>query len=95
MVEKQDAPTSSPMKLVGEVVSKKMDKTVTVNVERTFMDPYSKKVLRRSKKYQVHDGQQQAHVGDTVEIYEGRPVSKTKFMYLGRIIKSQAQGETA
>jgi len=94
MVEKQDAPISKPMKLVGRVIARNMQKTVTVNIERTFIDSYSKKVLRRSKKYQVHDAQEQAHIGDTVEIYEGRPVSKTKYMYLGRIIKSQPEGAT-
>lgn len=94
MVNKQDAPKSIPMKLVGKVIANKMQKTVTVQVERTFVDSYSKKVLRRSKKYQVHDENLQAHVGDVVEIYEGRPVSKTKFMYLGRIIKPHAQGKT-
>jgi small subunit ribosomal protein S17 len=94
MVGNHDTHVSTPMKLVGEVISKKMQKTITVRVERTFTDPYSKKVLRRSKKYHVHDEQEQANVGDVVEIYEGRPVSKTKFMYLGRTIKSQPQGET-
>lgn len=94
MVGNQDTQVSTPMKLVGEVISKKMAKTVTVLVDRTFVDPYTKKVLRRSKKYHVHDEQQLANVGDVVEIYEGRPVSKTKFMYLGRTIKSKPQGET-
>lgn len=93
MVDKQDTKKATPMKLIGQVIAKKMQKTVTVQVERTFSDSYTKKVVRRSKKYQVHDEQGQADVGDTVEIVEGRPVSKTKFMYLGRIIKPHAQGK--
>lgn len=72
--------------LVGHVISDAMDKTVVVKVERTFMHPRLKKVMRVFKKYKVHDEKESANVGDQVEIYEGRPVSKTKYMYLGRII---------
>lgn len=74
--------------LVGKVISDKMDKTIVVDVERTYTHPRLKKVMRTSKKYKVHDEQEQAHIGDRVEIYEGRPVSKTKYMYLSHIINS-------
>jgi small subunit ribosomal protein S17 len=74
--------------LTGEVISDKMEKTVVVKVERTFTHPRLKKVMRSAKKYKVHDEAGASTVGDIVEIYEGRPVSKTKFMYLGRVIKS-------
>ena len=77
--------------LTGEVISDKMDKTVVVLVERTFTHPRLKKVMRSAKKYKVHDESETSSVGDIVEIYEGRPVSKTKYMYLGRIIKSRVE----
>lgn len=74
--------------ITGKVVSDKMDKTVVVRVERTFMHPQLKKVVRSAKNFKVHDEKEQAKVGDVVECYEGRPVSKTKFMYLYRVVNS-------
>lgn len=76
--------------LCGRVISDKMDKTVVIEVERTFKHPTLHKVLRKMKKYKVHDEQSLAKVGDVVEIVEGRPVSKTKFMYLFRVVSTQA-----
>lgn len=70
----------------AEVISDKMDKTVVVRVDSTYMHPVYKKVVRKSKKYKVHDEEEIASVGDIVEIYEGRPMSKTKYMYLYRIL---------
>jgi len=75
---------------VGEVVSDKMDKTIVVKVQRTFMHPTFKKVVRSFKKYKVHDENGSAKIGDTVEFFEGRPVSKTKYMYLHRVAKAAA-----
>lgn len=72
----------------GTVVSDDMDKTVVVRVERVFAHPMFQKVVRRSKKYKVHDEQNVAKTGDTIEFYEGRPVSKTKHMYLTRVVNS-------
>lgn len=72
--------------LVGEVISDNMQKTITVKVNRSYMHPELKKVIKTSKKYKVHDEQEQANIGDQVEIYEGRPVSKTKYMYLARVV---------
>ncbi len=74
----------------GEVVSDKMDKTIVVEVVRTYMHPLLKKVMRSTKNYKVHDPDETASVGDTVEFFEGRPMSKQKYMYLGRIIKSRS-----
>jgi len=71
---------------LGEVVSDKMDKTVVVKVTRTFKHPEFGKVLKASKKYKVHDVKGEAKVGDVVEFFEGRPMSKTKHMYLERIV---------
>jgi small subunit ribosomal protein S17 len=75
--------------LAGQVISDKMDKTIVVRVERSYMHPRLRKVMRTSKKYKVHDQNKSAKLGDLVEIYEGRPVSKTKYMYLARIITSK------
>ncbi len=71
----------------GKVVSDRMDKTVVVNTNRTFMHPRFHKIVSKSKKYKVHDEQGLAKAGDMVEFYEGRPLSKTKYMYLARVIK--------
>lgn len=78
--------------LVGEVVSDKMDKTIVVSVQRLLTHPIFKKVIKKSKKFKVHDENKDAKIGDLVEIYEGRPVSKTKFMYLNKILKSNNLG---
>lgn len=75
--------------LSGKVLSCSMQKTAVVEVERTFMHPELKKVMRQLKKYKVHDEKDQACVGDIVEIYEGRPVSKTKYMYLAKIVTTR------
>ena len=90
MVEKNES--KSKKTIVGEVISSnKMNKTIVVAVKRSFAHPLLEKVMRTTKKYKVHDENEQAKVGDLVEIYEGRPVSKTKYMYLERIIRSHAQ----
>ncbi len=64
--------------LQGAVVSDANDKTVTVLVERRFMHPMVKKVVRRSKKYRAHDENNAFKVGDVVRIEECRPISKNK-----------------
>ena len=64
--------------LQGVVVSDKMDKTVVVKTERRVLDPVYKKYIKRSKKYHAHDEHNQCKVGDTVQIVESRPLSKTK-----------------
>lgn len=76
--------------IVGKVVSDKMDKTIVVEVDRTYAHPEFHKTMRRKKKYKVHDENEQAKVGDVVEFYEGRPVSKTKYMYLARVMQARA-----
>ena len=71
----------------GQVISDKMDKTVVVKTIRTYMHPRLEKTLRQAKKFKVHDPEGKAKIGDRVEFYEGRPVSKTKYMYLSRVLK--------
>lgn len=63
---------------VGVVTSDKMDKTVTVSVERRFAHPLYGKGVKRTKKYHAHDENNEYRVGDTVRIVETRPLSKTK-----------------
>ena len=78
--------------LTGTVISDKMQKTVVVEVERTFRHPLFNKTVRVKRKYKVHDEQGLAKVGDIVAFYEGRPVSKTKYMYLERVVGSSSLG---
>ena len=76
--------------LIGKVVSDKMDKTVTVLIERHVKHPLYGKIITRSNKYHAHDENNTAKAGDTVEIQEGRPVSKTKAWTVTRVLQ-QAQ----
>jgi small subunit ribosomal protein S17 len=64
--------------LTGRVTSDKMDKTVTVLVNRRIMHPLYKKFIRRSKKYAAHDEANVCKIGDAVRIEECRPISKRK-----------------
>ena len=64
--------------LTGRVTSDKMDKTVTVLVERRVMHPIYKKFVRRTKKYAAHDEANLCREGDAVKIEECRPISKRK-----------------
>ena len=64
--------------LEGDVVSDKMDKTVTVLVERRMMHPVYKKYVKRTDKYAAHDESNAFKIGDRVEIEECRPISKRK-----------------
>ena len=64
--------------LTGRVTSDKMDKTITVLVDRRVIHPLYKKFIRRSKKYAAHDEANQCKTGDTVRIIECPPISKRK-----------------
>lgn len=64
--------------LEGDVVSDKMDKTVTVLVERRYTHPIYKKIVKRTDKYAAHDEANTFKVGDRVKIEECRPISKRK-----------------
>jgi small subunit ribosomal protein S17 len=78
--------------LTGTVISDKMQKTVVVEVERSFRHPLFNKTVRVKRKFKVHDEQGLAKVGDVITFVEGRPVSKTKYMYLDRIVTSSSLG---
>lgn len=73
--------------LTGTVTSDKMDKTVTVLVERRVKHPLYGKYVVESKKYHAHDEANECGVGDKVEIAETRPLSKTKSWKLTRILE--------
>uniref|UniRef100_A0A831UAM7 Small ribosomal subunit protein uS17 n=1 Tax=Thermus islandicus TaxID=540988 RepID=A0A831UAM7_9DEIN len=74
--------------LTGVVVSDKMQKTVTVLVERQFPHPLYGKVIKRSKKYLAHDPEERYKVGDVVEIVESRPISRRKRFRVLRLVES-------
>jgi small subunit ribosomal protein S17 len=73
--------------LIGRVVSDKMDKTVTVLVERRVKHPIYDKIIVRSKKYHAQNDDNQAKAGDLVEIQEGRPLSKTKSWSVVKLVE--------
>jgi small subunit ribosomal protein S17 len=73
--------------LTGRVVSDKMDKTVTVLVERRVKHPLIGKVIRLSKKYHAHDEKNEFHEGDTVQIEESRKLSRTKAWTVSKLLE--------
>jgi small subunit ribosomal protein S17 len=73
--------------LTGRVVSDKMNKTVTVLVERRVKHPMIGKVIRMSKKYHAHDENNECHEGDMVQIEETRKLSRTKAWTVSKLIE--------
>ena len=71
----------------GVVVSDKMDKTITVRVDRVTHHPIYDKLIRSHAKFKVHDEKDAAKVGDMVRIQETRPISKTKRWRLVEVVK--------
>ncbi len=72
---------------IGSVVSDKMEKTITVSVERKIKHPMYGKFMKQSKKFAVHDEKNEANIGDTVKIMETRPLSKNKRWRLVEILE--------
>ena len=70
----------------GIVSSGRMAKTITVEIERVFKHPKYKKYIRRHSKIHAHDENNEAAIGDTVEVMECRPLSKTKRWRLLRVV---------
>lgn len=88
--------------LEGLVTSNKMDKTITVLVERRFSHPLLKKTVRRTKKYHAHDEGNRYEVGDRVRIEECAPISKMKswtavgrLTPAGELIRADAEAQAA
>lgn len=75
----------------GKVVSNKMDKTITVLVERRVKHPVYGKIITRSSKIHAHDEDNQCGMGDTVTVAETRPISKSKTWKLLEIVESATQ----
>jgi len=72
---------------IGVVTSDKMDKSITVSVERKVKHPMYGKTVKRSKKFLAHDEENTCNIGDTVRIMETRPLSKRKRWRLVEIIE--------
>lgn len=72
---------------VGVVASSKMDKTVTVLIERKLKHPIYGKFVKKSKKFLVHDEKNECTEGDTVKITETKPISKNKSWRLVEILE--------
>jgi small subunit ribosomal protein S17 len=85
--EKQAQAPRATRTLVGQVVSDKMDKTMTVLVERRVKHPLYKKYIRRSTKLHAHDEENTCRVGDLVSIEPCRPMSKSKSWRLHEILE--------
>ena len=77
--------------ITGRVVSDKMDKTVTVLVERRVKHPIYGKYVTRSSKMHAHDESNECQIGDTVAISETRPISKSKTWKLEKVIERASQ----
>ena len=82
--------TSLKRTLVGKVVSDKRNKTVTVMMERRVMHPIYGKIMIKSSKYHAHDENNEYKLGDTIEITESRPLSKTKNWVATRLVQKAA-----
>lgn len=78
MLEETNSKSGRKQVLQGIVVSDKMDKTVTVKVERTIMHSLYLRYMKRNKKYAAHDEGNECRVGDKVLIMSCRPLSKNK-----------------
>ncbi len=72
---------------IGTVTSDKMEKTITVSVETVKQHPLYKKTINTSKKYKVHDENNDAKTGDVVRIMETRPISKDKRWRLIEVVR--------
>jgi len=72
---------------IGLVTSDKMDKTITVSIERKVKHPIYGKFVKSTKKFKAHDEKNDAKVGDTVKISETRPLSKTKRWRLVEVVE--------
>jgi len=72
---------------VGVVSSNRMDKTITVNVERKVKPPLYGKFLKKTTKFHAHDEKNECSIGDTVKIMEMRPLSKTKRWRLVEVLE--------
>ncbi len=87
MPEQTKTERNDRRKIEGLVVSSKMQKTITVLWERQVMHPHVHKIVKRRTKLHAHDENNEAKVGDLVEIQATRPISKTKTWRLVRVLR--------
>jgi len=90
MTQATEQTTSQARTLQGVVISDKMDKSITVQVERKVMHPLYKKFIRRSTRFHAHDESNDCRTGDTVVIQQCKPVSKTKNWRLVEVVERAA-----
>ncbi|HEX9625459.1 MAG TPA: 30S ribosomal protein S17 [Acidiferrobacterales bacterium] len=83
----EDQSTSNPRTVTGRVVSNRMNKTITVLVERRVRHPLYGKFIRRSTKLHAHDENNDCGEGDLVQIQECRPLSRTKTWKLIKVLE--------
>lgn len=83
---------NSRRRLIGTVTGNKMQKTVVVEVSRTYRHPLYHKVVRSSKMYKAHD-ELGCNIGDKVQIVESKPISKTKRWVVEEIVKVEIREE--
>ncbi len=79
--------TTSKRTIQGRVVSNKMDKTITVLIERKVQHPLYGKYVKRSSKLHAHDEKNECREGDLVSVVETRPISKSKTWRLVKIVE--------
>lgn len=85
-----DATEKSARRVIGRVVSNKMDKTVSVAIERRLQHPVVGKYIRRTSKVMAHDADNECNEGDRVAISECRPVAKNKAWRVVEIVERAA-----
>ena len=78
--------------VTGKVVSSKMDKTITVLVERKVKHPLYGKYINQSNKFHAHDEKNEINEGDIVQITEHKPISKSKSWVLTKVVSKGQQG---
>jgi len=87
----QQSVEKSARTLLGKVVSDKMDKTITVLIERRVKHPLYGKYISKSSKLKAHDEENTCNIGDTVTIAESRPLSKSKSWALVKVEERATQ----
>jgi len=87
-MDKQVENRGRKIEVVGEVISDKMDKTISVQVYRTIRHDKYGKYMKRSSVFKAHDEKEEAKIGDKVLIRETRPLSKTKRWSLVEVVET-------
>ncbi|MCE3239223.1 MAG: rpsQ [Gammaproteobacteria bacterium] len=90
MIEQIEQKASGGRRVIGRVVSDKMDKTIVVKIERKVKHPLYGKYMKRSSKMYAHDDENTCRMGDKVEIRQSRPFSKTKhWIFVRKVLEAE------